>query len=164
MPLHQEFCLNSDNVNKVTAFGHEDVEPKVLVLFSNHEEKQKQKMPSILPLQLGWTQLAGRGFPRGPFGKLPSAYQTGEDGYHRWSRLSVAAHLLDGGADARQIKIWKVSLTRAVAIMNMHDLHEERANRRQPPDLKGHVLATSLEGDYCFCSRCFVTSKSRDRK
>ena len=74
------------------------------------------------------------------------------------------AHLLPEGSDARDILIWKTSLTRAVRIMGMHDLTENLVHVRQDVDMKGHVFATSEDGSYVFCSRCFISRKSRDRK
>ena len=48
--------------------------------------------------------------------------------------------------------------------MGMHDLTENLVHVRQDVDMKGHVFATSEDGSYVFCSRCFTSRKSRDRK
>ena len=58
------------------------------------------------------------------------------------------AHLLPMGADTRDIHVWKLSMPRAMKIMNMYDLGEKQWEE-QPAlerDLKGHHLCTSEDG------------------
>ena len=76
------------------------------------------------------------------------------------------SHLIQEGADARVVRVWKLSLTRAVRIMGTHDLPQDdvHAHAHEQRDSKGHALASSEDGSYSFCSRCFVLRRSRDRK
>ena len=64
------------------------------------------------------------------------------------------SHLLYEGADARDVRACKVSLTRAVRIMCMKELMHEDAQvrNRAQRDPKGHVLVAKEDGSYTFCS------------
>ena len=83
--------------------------------------------------------------------------------FHALPAYRSVAHLLVEGADARDIQAWKVSMTRAVKIICMKEFVPEHVRERVVRDHKGHSLATSEDGSYVFCAKCYISRKSRDR-
>ena len=85
--------------------------------------------------------------------------------FHTLPAYRFVAHLLVEGADAKDIQTWQVSMTRAVKIICMKEFVPEHVRERVVRDHKvGHSLATSEDGSYVFCAKCYISRKSRDRQ
>ena len=72
------------------------------------------------------------------------------------------SHLLPEKADRRDVLCWKDSCRRVIRLFTA--LPPPRLQREENIDLKGHVLANSVDGEYVFCSKCYVCRRARDRK
>ena len=79
------------------------------------------------------------------------------------------AHILPVGSSSRDEEYWRQSCKRAVAIVNGQS-QRERAGRtsdegsHEVRDTKGHQVATTVDGLYVYCVKCFIARCSRDAK
>ena len=73
------------------------------------------------------------------------------------------AHLLPEKADNTEVQLWRDSCQRAIKILAA-PLPNCPPPPRQPVDMKGHVVATNLDGTYSFCRKCFISRRARDTK
>ena len=79
------------------------------------------------------------------------------------SAFSVA-HLLKWGADPCEVKHWTDSLFRAIRIVKSLDTPSAPKSNRHRDHDHGHIIAVSEDGRYCYCARCYITRKARDRR
>ena len=74
------------------------------------------------------------------------------------------AHLLKWGADPCEVRHWTNSLFRAIRIVrDLATPSAPKSSKHRDHD-HGHVLAVTEDGRYCYCAKCYVTRKSRDRR
>ena len=79
------------------------------------------------------------------------------------------AHILPVSSSPEETSQWRQSCKRAIAIVNGQARGERTARRERDVeeevrDTKGHHIATTADGLYVYCVKCFIARCSRDAK
>ena len=85
-------------------------------------------------------------------------------GYRRHLPSSQSvSHILPERAGLAEVRLWRQSCLRALDVLS-NPLEAEPRFREDPQEARGHILATSEEGTYVFCRKCYIARRMRDCK
>ena len=85
--------------------------------------------------------------------------------YHALPHAQSVSHLLPKGTSAKDVTLWKMSCQRAIRIvktMTGNARTDTHGHMRKDKDDQGHAVATTGDGSYVCCMRCYISRRARD--